>query len=84
MATVLEPYPSPDGARPPSAPPAPSDVAPVAGGPSLHPFVDRAVPRAQRVESLVRRTVAKVRRDGVGDTASAAVAKVRWRLRGRP
>ncbi len=83
VPTTLEPYPD-DGGTPvhPSHPPAthPRDVTPPA---SLHPLVDRALPRAQRAESLVRRLMAKTRRDGVVATTRAAVAKVVWRVQGR-
>lgn len=74
VATPLEPYPTIDGEIPPPA-------APVAVGPpppSGHPLVDRLVPRAQRVESLARRTLSKVREVGIVAAAGAGARKVTW------
>jgi glycosyltransferase involved in cell wall biosynthesis len=79
MPVPLEPYLSADELD--AAPPAsavPLHQRPAA--PSEHPTVDRLLPRAQRVESIVRRTVAKVRRDGAAATASAATRKLTWWL----
>ena len=76
VATTLEPYPSAGG----SAVPAPARVPEPAGpvGLSEHPVVDRLVPRAQRIESLARRTVGKVRAVGVVGAARAGTRKLAW------
>lgn len=78
VPVTLEPYPTVDGVVAPPEPAA--GLHPPAPAPSEHPVVDRLLPRAQRVESLARRLVAKVRRDGPAATATATARKVAWWL----